>query len=72
VLKVFQNDLAAHALGTPPDWQPVSGMVEFIDDHLGINSGSQPLTSGRGGFGCSVKDVTRRSFFDHVELFRQV
>jgi hypothetical protein len=25
VLKVFQNDLAAHALGTPPDWQPVSG-----------------------------------------------
>lgn len=72
VLKVFQNDLAAHALGTPSDWQPVSGMVEFIDDHLGINSGSQPLTSGRGGFGCSVKDVTRRSFFDHLELFRQV
>lgn len=72
VLNVYQNDLAAHALGTPPDWQPVSGMVEFIDDHLGINSGSQPLTSGRGGFGFSVKDVTRRSFFDHLELFRQV
>ena len=47
VLNVFQNDLALHALGTPPDWQPVSGMVEFIDDHLGINSGSQPLTLGR-------------------------
>ena len=72
VLKVFQNDLALHALGTPPDWQPVSGMVEFIDDHLGINSGSQPLTSGRGGFGFSVKDVTRRAYFDHLELFRQV
>jgi len=72
VLKVFQNDLAAHALGTPPDWQPVSGMVEFIDDHLGINSGWQPLTSGRGGFGFSVKDVTRRAYFDHLELFRQV
>ncbi|GAB4211776.1 MAG: hypothetical protein OHK0013_33800 [Sandaracinaceae bacterium] len=72
VLKVFQNDLALHPLGTPPDWQPVSGMVEFIDDHLGINSGSQPLTSGRGGFGFSVKDVTRRAFFDHLELFRQV
>ena len=40
-----------HAVGTPPDWQPVSGMVEFIDDHLGINSGSQPLAVGRGGFG---------------------
>jgi hypothetical protein len=31
---VFHNDLDAHALGTPPDWQPVSGMAEFIDDHL--------------------------------------
>src|SRR5690606_30440364 len=25
VLKVFRNDLGAHALGTPPDWQPVPG-----------------------------------------------
>ena len=72
VLKVFRNDLGAHALGTPPDWQPVPGMAEFIDDHLGINSGSQPLTSGRGGFGFSVRDVTRRGFFDHLELYRQV
>ena len=72
VLRVLQNDLAAHALGTPPDWQPVAGMVEFIDDHLGINSGSQPLTSGRGGFGFAVKDVTRRAYFDHLELLRQV
>ncbi len=72
VLKVMQNDLAAHPLGTAPDWQPVAGMVEFIDDHLGINSGEQPLTSGRGGFGVSVKDVTRRAFFDHIELSRQV
>ncbi|MCL2726743.1 MAG: hypothetical protein FWD69_20180 [Polyangiaceae bacterium] len=71
VLKVFQNDLTLHPLGAPPDWQPVSGMVEFIDDHLGINSGSQPLTSGRGGFGFSVKDVTRRAYFDYIELFRQ-
>ncbi|QRK08574.1 hypothetical protein JQX13_53285 [Archangium violaceum] len=72
VLHAFQNDLAAHPLGTPPNWQPVPGMGEFIDDHLGINSGSQPLTSGRGGFGFSVKDVTRRAFFDHLELYRQL
>lgn len=72
VLKVLENDLDAHPLGSPPDWQPVPGMVEFIDDHLGINSGSQPLTSGRGGFGVAVKDVTRRAFFDHIELLRQV
>lgn len=71
ILKILQNDLAAHPLGTPPDWQPVAGMVEFIDDHLGINSGSQPLTSGRGGFGMAVRDVTRRAYFDHLELLRQ-
>jgi hypothetical protein len=71
VLKVFENDLVAHPLGTPPSWQPVAGMAEFIDDNTGINSGSQPLTSGRSGFGVMVKDVTRRSFFDHLELLRQ-
>ena len=71
VLKVFKNDLAAHPLGTAPSWQEVAGMAEFIDDNTGINSGSQPLTSGRGGFGVMVKDVTRRSFFDHLDLLRQ-
>ncbi len=71
VLKALQNDLDAHPLGAPPDWQPVPGMVELIDDHLGINSGSQPLTSGRGGFGFACQDVTRRAFFDHLELRRQ-
>ena len=72
VLQVFQNDLAENPLGEPPDWQPVWGMEEFIDDHLGINSGTQPLTSGRGGFGFATKDVTRRGYFDHLELLRQV
>jgi hypothetical protein len=47
-------------------------MIEFIDDHLGINSGSQPLTAGRAGFGFAVEDVSRRGFVDHVELMRQV
>jgi hypothetical protein len=67
VLKVFQNDLALHAArharptGSPsPAWSSSSTTTS------GINSGSQPLTSGRGGFGCSVRDVTRRCFFDHA------
>lgn len=72
VLKAFQNDLAAHPLDTAPSWQPVPGMAEFIDDTTGINSGSQPLVMGRGGFGVMVKDVSRRAFFDHIELWRQV
>lgn len=72
VLKVFQNDLSAHPLGGAPDWKPVPGMSEFIDDALGINSGSLPLTSGRAGFGFATRDVTRRAYFDHIELMRQV
>lgn len=72
VLTVLRSDLQAHALGTAPDWLPVAGMPQFIDDQLGINSGLQPLTSGRAGFGFSVSDVTRRAFFDHIELYRQL
>ncbi len=71
VIKILRNDIDANPLGTPPDWVEVPGMVSFIDDHLGIASGSQPLTSGRGGFGFAVEDVTRRAFFDHLELLRQ-
>ena len=72
VLKVFQNDLDANPLGDTPTWEEVPGMAMLVDDHLGINTGSQPLTSGRAGFGAAVADVTRRSFFDHVELMRQL
>ncbi len=72
VLRSYSSDLNLRPLGTVPDWQPIAGMVEFIDDQLGINSGSQPLTSGRGGFGFAVRDVTRRAYFDHIELLRQI
>jgi hypothetical protein len=72
LLQVFQNDLGAHPLGTAPDWQPVPGMDEFIDDALGINSGSQPYTSGRAGFGFTTRDVTRRGFVDSIECYRQI
>lgn len=72
LLDVFENDLSEHPLGATPDWQPVGGMDQFVDDALGINTGSQPLTSGRAGFGFESHDVTRRAFFDHVEVFRQL
>lgn len=72
LLQVFQNDLVANPLGSAPSWQPVPGMSELIDDALGINSGSQPFTSGRAGFGFFTKDVTRRGFLDHVEVYRQL
>ena len=72
LLQVFQNDLVAHPLGTAPSWVAVPGVDQFIDDALGINSGSQPFTSGRAGFGYFTKDVTRRGFFDQVEVYRQL
>lgn len=72
LLQVFQNDLVAHPLGSAPSWAAVPGMDQFIDDALGINSGSQPFTSGRAGYGFFTKDVTRRGFFDQVEVYRQL
>jgi len=72
LLDVFENDLSVNPLGTTPDWQPVGGMAQFIDDALGVNTGSQPFTSGRAGYGFQTQDVTRRGLFDHLEVFRQV
>ena len=72
LLDVLQNDLLEHVLGSAPDWQPVDGMAQFVDDCLGINTGSQPYTSGRAGYGFQTKDVTRRGFFDHIEILRQL
>lgn len=71
-LQVFQNDLAAQALGTAPDWQAIPGMAEFVDDALGVNSGSAPFTSGRAGYAFRTSDVTRRAQFDHIEVRRQL
>jgi hypothetical protein len=70
-LQVFQNDLAAHALGTAPTWTAIAGMTEFVDDALGVNSGSAPFTSGRVGHAFRTSDVTRRAQFDHIEVRRQ-
>ncbi len=72
LLQVFQNDLVAHPLGTAPAWSAIPGIGEFVDDALGINSGSQPFTSGRAGFGFFTKDVTRRGFVDSIEVYRQL
>lgn len=71
VLRVFQSDLDATDV-TAAVWEAIPGMDTFIDDALGINTGSAPYTSGRAGFGFACSDVTRRGFFDHLEIFRQL
>lgn len=71
-LQVFENDLSLHAIGTAPTWAAIPGMTEFVDDALGVNSGSLPYTSGRAGFGFASSDVTRRAYFDQLEVIRQL
>lgn len=79
LLQVFQNDLGANPV-TSPSWSTPAGMegpqsptiVGFTDDALGVNTGSAPFTSGRAGMGFRVQDVTRRAFFDHLEVARQL
>lgn len=71
VLKVFQNDLSVNDVDSPV-WTAINGMADFVDDALAVNTGSAPFTSGRAGFGMQVSDVTRRGFFDQLEVFRQL
>lgn len=79
ILQCFQNDLSGHTV-TSPSWQTIPGMegplspsvAGFVDDALGVNTGSAPYASGRAGFGALLQDVTRRVFFDHLEIARQL
>jgi hypothetical protein len=79
ILQCFQNDLTAHSVSSP-SWVMVPGMEGpnsptvdgFVDDALGVNTGSAPFTSGYAGFGAKLEAVTRRAFWDHVEVARQL
>lgn len=71
LLQVFRNDLDSNPV-TAPVWVPEPGLLNFIDDQTAINTGSQPLTSGRMGFGMESADINRRIFVDHVESIRQL
>lgn len=71
ILQGFQNDLTAHAV-TAPTWTAIPGVTQFVDDALGVNSGSAPFVSGYGGFGFQTKDITRRGFFDQLEIQKQL
>jgi hypothetical protein len=72
LLQCFENDLDTNPLNDPPVWTAIPGMSEFVDDALQINTGSAPFTTGRHGFGFYTEDVTRRGFFDQIEVLRQL
>lgn len=71
-LTIFKNDLVANPIGGAFVWTAVAGMTVFIDDALGINSGSLPLAGGRAGFGMWCNEVTRRAYHANIELSRQI
>lgn len=70
VLQVFTNDLDANPAPTPV-WVACPGLEEFIDDALGVNSGSLPFVSGYAGFGFSTEEISRRHWFDVLQIGRQ-
>jgi hypothetical protein len=71
LLQAFESDLTTNPV-TAPVWTPVVGVENFVDDALGVNSGSAPFGGGRFGFGMQISDVTRRGYLDHIEVFRQL
>lgn len=77
ILRVYQNDLTANAVSAPV-WAAVDGMdaetdgAAFVDDALGVNSGSLPFATGYMGYGFQVDGLSRRSYFDHIECLRQI
>jgi hypothetical protein len=46
-------------------------MAPFIDDSVGVNSGSLPYLSGYAGHGARFLDATRRVYFDHGKVGKQ-
>lgn len=67
-----QSDIPTQGMEDPL-WRHVPGIGEsFIDDALGVQSGSAPYTSGRIGFGFQCSDVARRAFFTRLTLYRQL
>ena len=71
ILKVWQSDLSVNDVDAPV-WAGVDGMDDFVDDALGINSGTAPYVSGYMGFGFQSAALSRRAFFDQITCARQV
>lgn len=73
-IQVAQNaDLATNPV-TAPVWTAIDGMDEgYIDDALGVNSGSLPYASGGyAGFAYYTTAIGRYGLIDHVRVARQL
>ena len=70
VLKVYMNNLDSNPV-TAPVWETVVGLEDFVDDSLGINSGSNPLAGGWAGWYFYSNQSQSRGAFDNFEVYRQ-
>lgn len=78
ILQVFRNNLALHAVSSPV-WQSIPGMEGpfstfpgFVDDALAVNTGTVPLAGGYMGFGARFDAANRATYFDHINVDRQL
>lgn len=78
ILQVFRNDLNLHPANSPvwaqiPGMEgPYTGFAGFVDDALGINTGSPPLSGGYAGFAGRFDSSNRAAYFDHITVDRQL
>jgi len=73
LLRGYENDLSAHAIGTTPTWNEITGFTPggLVDGRLHINSGSAPLWGGYLGFAFQVANqINARGAFDGFEAYR--
>lgn len=78
VLQVFRSDVS-NGLGSPV-WMQVAGMegpsyptfLGFVDDALGVNTGTPPIAGGRAGYGARFETANRAVYFDHIAVDRQL
>lgn len=71
VLNVYRNDLNSYAV-TSPTWAAIAGMDSYVDDSIGILTGSTPYLDGfYAFFGMYSEASGSMALFDHCELYRQ-
>lgn len=80
ILQVYRNDLNLHGVSSPL-WALVPGMegshyptfAGFVDDALGVNTGTPPYAAGgRIGFASRFGTANRATYFDHIAIERQL
>lgn len=71
VLNVYENDLSTYDVDTPT-WTAIDGMAQFIDDSVGVLTGSLPHTGPfYFFFGMYCEAAGSMCAFDHAQVYLQ-